>query len=189
GLHNSPLLMLGELTTDNAEITWSSPTTNEVEADENAITSTNGFVNSVWSTGFQTVSRCNNILIRLADAPIDAEVKSQFQAEARFLRAYAYFYLVRFFGDLPVIEVAFTSPDQVAAYDMTRQPVSDVYAFIEEDLTTAIGLFTRDDLPKSRASVGAARTLLGKVYLRQKKYGPAAQVLKDVMDMQVYSLD
>src|SRR5690606_19811097 len=51
GLHNSPLLMLGEMTTDNAEITWSSPTTNEVEADENAITSTNGFVNSVWSTG------------------------------------------------------------------------------------------------------------------------------------------
>lgn len=188
GLYNSPLLMLGELTTDNAEITWSSPTTNETECDENAITSTNGFVGAVWSTGFQTVSRCNNILNRIEEANIDETLKSQYKAEAMFLRAYSYFYLVRFFGDLPIIKTSFTSPNQVAEFDMTRRPESEVYDLIEQDLTTAVGLFQLDDLPKSRASVGAAKTLLGKVYLRQGEYDAAATVLKEVIDMNVYSL-
>lgn len=187
-LHESPLIRMGELTTDNAEITWSSPTINESELDENAVTSTNGFVGSVWSTGFQTVSRCNNILNRIEGAPIDETLKSQYKAEALFLRAYSYFYLVRFFGDLPIIETSFTSPNEVAAFDMTRQPAEEVYQLIISDLTTASGLFTQDDLPKSRASVGAAKTLLGKVYLRRQQWADAAEVLKEVIDMNQYSL-
>jgi starch-binding outer membrane protein, SusD/RagB family len=187
-LHNYPLTVLGELTTDNAEVTWSSPTTNEAEANENEITSTNGFVGAVWSTGFQTVSRCNNILNRIEGVEMNETLKSQYKAEALFLRAYSYFYLVRFFGDLPIIERAFTSPNEVAQFNMTRKPMSEVYQLIINDLTTAAGLFQLDNLPKSRASKGAAKTLLGKVYLTKKDYGPAATVLKEVIDMNVYSL-
>lgn len=187
-LHESALIRMGELTTDNAEITWSSPTTNESELDENAVTSTNGFVGSVWSVGFQTVSRCNNILNRIEGAQIDETLKSQYKAEAMFLRAYSYFYLVRFFGDLPIIERSFTSPNEVAEFDMTRRPAEEVYQVIIDDLTTAAGLFQIHDLPKSRASVGAAKTLLGKVYLRRGEWSLAADVLKEVIDMNQYSL-
>ena len=187
-LHESPLIRMGELTTDNAEITWSSPTTNESELDENAVTSTNGFVGAVWSTGFQTVSRCNNILNRIEGAQIDETLKSQYKGEALFLRAYSYFYLVRFFGDLPIIERSFTSPNEVAEFDMTRSPVEQVYQLIISDLTTAADLFQFDDLPKSRASVGAAKTLLGKVSLRRGEWSQAADVLKEVIDMNTYSL-
>lgn len=182
-LHDSPLIRLGELTTDNAEITWSSPTTSEAELDENEVTSTNGFVGAVWSVGFQTVSRCNNLLNRIEGAGIDERLKSQYKAEALFLRAYSYFYLVRFFGDLPIIKKSFTSPNEIAEFDMTRRPENEVFQLIIDDLTTAAGLFELDDLPKSRASEGAAKTLLGKVYLRQKKYDLAADVLEEVIQM------
>ena len=182
-LHESPLIRIGELLTDNAEITWSSPTTSEAELDENEVTSTNGFVGGVWSVGFQTVSRCNNILERIEGAAIDPTLKSQYKAETLFLRAYSYFYLVRLFGDLPLITKSFKSPNEVADFNMTRQPVSEIYELIISDLTTAADLFQLDDLPKSRASAGAAKTLLGKVYLTQKQYDLAATVLEDVMGM------
>jgi tetratricopeptide (TPR) repeat protein len=186
--HDGALIRLGELTTDNTMITWSSPTTAESELDENEVTSTNGFVGAMWSVGFQTVSRCNNILNRIEGEDIDETLKSQYKAEAMFLRAYSYFYLVRFFGDLPIITRSFTSPNEVAEFDMTRLPAEEVYDFIINDLTTAAGLFQLEDLPKSRASVGAAKTLLGKVYLRTEDFAKAAQVLKEVIDMNKYSL-
>jgi hypothetical protein len=182
-LHDSPLIRLGELTTDNAEITWSSPTTSEVELEENEVTSTNGFVGAVWSVGFQTISRCNNILNRIEGAAIDENLKSQFKAEALFLRAYSYFYLVRLFGDLPIIKKSFTSPNEIAKFDMTRRPVSEVNQLIISDLTTSFDLFKIDNLPKSRASEGAAKALLGKVYLTRKEYDLAATVLEDVIEM------
>jgi tetratricopeptide (TPR) repeat protein len=189
GLHNNTILYLTELTTDNAEIQWSSPTVSEIECDEINLTSTNGFVNAVWDYCFTTISRCNNILSRIDDVAFDEALKSQYKGEAHFLRAYCYFYLVRMYGDLPIIKVAFRSPNEIAAFDMSRKPVSEVYDLIISDLQSTSTLLNGvTGLSKSRASVGAAKTLLGKVYLTQKNYAQAATTLKEVIDMNSYSL-
>jgi tetratricopeptide (TPR) repeat protein len=189
GLHNNTILYLTELTTDNAEIQWSSPTVSEIECDEINLTSTNGFVNAVWDYCFTTISRCNNILSRIDDVAFDEALKSQYKGEAHFLRAYCYFYLVRMYGDLPIIKVAFRSPNEIAAFDMSRKPASEVYDLIISDLQSTSTLLNGvTGLSKSRASVGAAKTLLGKVYLTQKNYAQAATTLKEVIDMNSYSL-
>lgn len=189
GLHNNTILYLTELTTDNAEIQWSSPTVSEIECDEINLTSTNGFVNAVWDYCFTTISRCNNILSRIDDLAFDEALKSQYKGEAYFLRAYCYFYLVRMYGDLPIIKVAFRSPNEIAAFDMSRKPASEVYDLIISDLQSTSTLLNGvTGLSKSRASVGAAKTLLGKVYLTQKNYAQAATTLKEVIDMNSYSL-
>ena len=188
-LHNVDILYLTELTTDNAEIQWTSPTQSEMEFDELNVTPINNLVNAVWNDCFTTISRSNNVLSRLDGAAIDESLKSQYAGEARFLRAYCYFYMVRLFGEVPIVEETFRSPGEVAAFDMTRQPVDAVYALITDDLTEAADLLAGvSGLSKSRASEGAAQTLLGKVYLTRQNYPAAAEVLKEVIDANVYSL-
>ncbi|SHM99306.1 Starch-binding associating with outer membrane [Cyclobacterium lianum] len=189
-LHSTALVYLGELTTDNAEIQWTSPMVSEVELDEVNFTPANGFLNTVWSICFTTVSRSNNILSRLDDVEMIAGSKDQIRGEALFLRAYAYFNLVRTFGRVPLVDVAFRSPAAINEYDMSRKPVEEVYARIVQDLEEAASLLDGvDGLEKSRASTGAAKTLLGKVYLTNQEYGRAATVLREVIDSGVYSLN
>ncbi len=188
--YNLPLIYLGDLTTDNAEIQWTSPTVSEVEADEMNFTPANTFVNSVWNTCFSTISGSNNILSRIEGLNFNETVKNQLKGESLFLRAYSYFNLVRIFGDLPIVEVAFRSPNEIQAFDMSRKPAGQVYDLIISDLTQAATLLEGvEGLSKSRASTGAAKTLLGKVYLTLKRFDDAAAVLKEVIDSKKYSLE
>src|SRR5690606_10854004 len=190
GLHNANIVYLGDLTTDNAEIRWTSPTVAETEFDEMNPTTSNGFLGNIWSICFSTVSRSNDIISRIdATSFIEAD-KRKVKGEALFLRAYAYFYLVRVFGDVPLVEVAFRSPKEIMEFDMSRKPTAEVYGLIERDLTEAATLLTGvTGMSKSRASVGAAKTLLGKVYLTRQQFDKAASVLKEVIDANTYTLD
>lgn len=190
-LHDISNLFLTEVTTDNMRITnqLSNPPADRVEIDEVNLTSTNGFVNTIWGSCFKTIARSNNVLSRIDDADFDESKKRQFKGESLFLRAYAYFYLVRLFGEVPIVDVAFRSPDEVAGYDMSRKPVSEVYKLILDDLQESAGLLNAEaDLSKSRASLGAVKTLQGKVYLTQKEYAQSATVLLEVQQMNLYTL-
>jgi len=190
-LHDISNLFLTEVTTDNMRITnqLSNPPADRVEIDEVNLTSTNGFVNTIWGSCYKTIARSNNILSRIDDADFDESKKSQFKGESLFLRAYTYFYLVRLFGDVPIVKVAFRSPGEVADYDMGRKPVSEVYKLILDDLQESAGLLNAGTgLSKSRASLGAVKTLQGKVYLTQKEYALAATVLLEVQQMNLYTL-
>lgn len=188
-LHNASTIDLSELTTDNIEVTWTSPTTSETECDQTNITSTNDFVRAVWTNSFTAISRANNVLVRIESATFDENLKAQYRGEALYLRAYCYFYLVQYFGDLPIVKETFSSPDEIAAFDMTRKPAPEVYALIIDDLKkAATNLANVTTLKKDRASAGAAKALLGKVYLTMKNYANSATVLKEVIDMNKYSL-
>ena len=188
-LHNASTIDLGELTTDNIEVTWTSPTTSETECDQVNITSTNDFVRNVWTNCFTAISRANNVLARIESATFDENLKAQYRGEALYLRAYCYFYLVQYFGDLPIVKQTFSSPEEIAAYDMGRKPATEVYAMIIDDLQkSATNLAAVTSLKKERASAGAAKTLLGKVYLTRKDYANSATTLKEVIDLNKYTL-
>ena len=190
GLHNTSLINLGDLTTDNTDIRSTSPTTSEAECDEMNPTASNDFLNTIWSTCFATIARSNNILSRLDAVTMTDAQKNQYKGESLFLRAYSYFYLVRLFGNVPMVDVAFRSPDEIMKFDMIRKPVSEIYSLIIKDLTEAATLLNGvTGLSKSQASVGASKTLLGKVYLTTKQYDLAKTVLKEVIDSKTYSLN
>jgi hypothetical protein len=187
-IHDNSLLYLTELTTDNAEIQWTSPTISEFECNEMNITLANSFINAVWNLSFRIISRSNNIIAKMDDIDLSDNLRDQYRGEALFLRAYSYFNLVRLFGDVPIVTVAFRSPTEVAEFDMSRKPVSEVYDLIISDLLEASNnLDDVSGLSKSRASTGASKTLLGKVYLTLSDYSSAATILKEVIDMD-YSL-
>ena len=115
--------------------------------------------------------------------------KNRLVAEARFLRAYFYFELVRNFGGVPLI-TGFLLPEEIQG--ITRSSVEDVYKFIEDDLKAAAEVLPQRSEygagDMGRATRGAALGLLGKVYLYQEKWSDAQTVLKNVIDEKEYKL-
>jgi hypothetical protein len=116
-----------------------------------------------WKGFYTLIMRSNTILTYLPDASIDEQVKSNVMAEAKFLRALSYFYLVRMWGDVPLIDYIPTDDNLFPE----RAPVSEIYGLIISDLEDAIPVLPTEwsGLNLGRATKGAAMTLLAKVYL------------------------
>lgn len=134
----------------------------------------------LWDRGFSGIFRANVLISKLPDIPMDENTKSRFMAESRFLRAYFYFDLVRWFENIPLFEEPL-SADEI--YKVTQADPAEVYNLIIDDLT-----YAGDILPNTvpveteggRATKGAAKALLGKVYLKLKDYTKAADLFEQV---------
>ncbi len=114
-----------------------------------------------YQSMYEVIYRANNILDYIEIA--DEGNRAAYTAEAKFLRAYAYFNLVRLYGDVPLVtRVVLPSEDDLL---FTRQPVAMVYEQIIADFQEAIDNLNNSF--KSRASRAAAQGLLAKVYLSQ----------------------
>jgi hypothetical protein len=137
---------------------------------------TEGDIFNIWTAHYKAVSR-PNFLIEKADANIansttsatDKTAWAKISGEARFLRAFSYFNLVRLFRNAPLIDKFFTSFDQInnvsnASGDKMKEQESKLYDFVIADLTKAIEQLG-DSPERGRASKGAAQTLLAKVLL------------------------
>jgi len=130
------------------------------------------------------VTRANYIMENKDN--IEFSGKEKILAETRFLRAYYYFELVKFFGDVPLIIDKRIGIDE--ATQIERSPKSEVYAQIETDLKYAAGILDPIATVQGRATKGAALSLLGKVYLYQNKYSDAAATFDEVIASNAYSL-
>ncbi len=138
---------------------------------------TTGPQGELWRKGFSGVFRANSLLEKLPSVPMDETVKKRYAAEAKFLRGYFYFELVRLFKNVPLFTKTVSTQEM---YDVTQAAPAEVYAQIEKDLSESIA-----DLPVTinaateggRVGQGAAHAILGKVYLYQQKFAQAAQEL------------
>lgn len=133
-------------------------------------------VESVFNANYDGINRCNqalNILPKLTKA--DANLRNRLMGEAKFLRAFMYFTLVKCYGGVPIVD-RLPNPSSTADREMllTRKSASEVYAFIEADLIDAIAALPEKSAypanEKARASKGAAYALLAKVNLYQKNW-------------------
>lgn len=142
-----------------------------------AAEATNGLIADYYASYYEVIARANTVLDNLG-VITDPETTLSFEGEAKFLRAYAYFNLVRLFGDVPLIDRVISPLDVEAQY--TRVSTDQVYNLIVSDLLAAVaGL---DNTYKTRASKAAAQTLLAKVYLTLgQNYVDAQILLEDVM--------
>ena len=179
-------VMLGEIASDNTLAGGESATDvpGIQEIDDMIHTPINDQLRDIWNWMYGGVNRANYIL-EFKDK-IDFPNKANVLGQATFLRAYYYFELVKFFGDVPLaVDQRLLFGDQNT---IDRTPAAEVYAQIELDL-----IFASDNLPLTqtqtgRVTKGAAQALLGKVYLYQSKYSLAAPVLDDVINSGVYDL-
>ena len=179
-------VLLGEIASDNTLSGGESA--NDVigfqQVDEMTHTDVNSNLKDLWNWMFAGVNRANYIL-EFKDKT-DFEGKEQIIAEARFLRAYYHFELVKWFGAIPLKgDARFKLDDEKS---IPRSPVADVYAVIESDLIYAIANLNAVAPQTGRATKGAAQALLGKVYLYQNKFVDSANVLEQLITTNSYSL-
>jgi starch-binding outer membrane protein, SusD/RagB family len=156
------------------------------------------FANDCWSTHYKAIADLNPAIKALVDdklgTTVSQEVKDELMAQAKFLRAWNYFFLVRLYGDVPLI----TENSNVVTDEIKRTPTAEVYALIVEDM-----LFATQHLPeawgeegKARPTADVARTMLAKVYITMagfpmsdaSKYVNARDMAKQVMDNGNYHL-
>ncbi|CCH51333.1 RagB/SusD domain protein [Fibrisoma limi BUZ 3] len=148
---------------------------------------TNTILRDTWGSLYTGINRCNLILDKIDAVAMDARLKARYKGEAQFIRALSYFNLVRLWGRVPLVLKAGTTAD---ARSYVRNDVTEVYAAIEKDLTDAAAnlpaSYTGADI--GRATSGAAKGLLGKVYITEKKYAQAVPVLREVITSGTYRL-
>ncbi|TLV03501.1 RagB/SusD family nutrient uptake outer membrane protein [Dyadobacter luticola] len=156
--------------------------------DEFRETTDNEHLTAFWQNSYTLIARANSILSRIDGSTVGDELKKQYTGESLTLRALAYFNLVRLYGGVPLVTEPVTDID--ASYKVGRASVQEVYAQIESDLTKAEGLVpvSYGETGVGRATKGVAQSLLGQVYLTQKKYAEAAAEFKKVVTSGTYSL-
>jgi len=172
-------------------VTGSDPTDGSVafmsQFDNFTVTSTNRELPDFWNGMYQEINYCNQVIDNVPKISMDATLQARYIAEAKFIRAYSYFRLVRAFGDVPL---RMHLPSNASEYNIPRTPQDQVWTAIEQDLTDAAS-----GLPASysgadvgRATSGAALALHAKVALYQKKWADVVTYTKQVMQSNIYSL-
>ena len=179
-------LWIGEIASDNAIAGGES--VNDSKGLHDIDNMTHGGVNSelrsLFRWNYTGITRANYILEHKDN--IDFPGKAHILAEAKFLRAYYYFELVKFFGDVPLIIDKRIGIEE--ARNIPRSPKAEVYAQIEADLLAATAVLNPTAAQKGRATRGAAKALLGKVYLYQNKFTEAAAIFEEIIASGQYSL-
>lgn len=150
--------------------------------DNFSASSTEGQIQDFWSGQYSEVNLCNQVLDNVPNINMDANLKSRYLAEAKFLRAYAYFRLVRAFGDVPL---RLHVPVDASEFNIPRTPKDQVYAAIEQDLTDAAAVLPQSYGPNDvgRATKGAALGLHAKVAMYQAKWDDVLNYTNQVMGM------
>ena len=135
-----------------------------------------------WTQAYKAINIANSAIKYIADIHnIDPEKATQYVAEAKFFRAWNYFFLVKLFGDVPF----YTEPFESSEADMMlpRTATSTIYAQIEQDLKDAVDVLPNKTFAenKFRVTKNAAAMILADVYFYQGKHADAATAIKTVL--------
>ncbi|GDX49670.1 membrane protein [Bacteroidota bacterium] len=177
---------IGEIASDNTIAGGESVTDTKGlhELDDMSHGAVNQELRNVFRWNYAGITRVNFIMEN--KNKIDFPGKEGILAQASFLRAFYYFELVKFFGDVPLVVDKRLGAVEVTTVD--RAPRADVYKQIESDLNYAISKLDWMVAEKGRISKGAALAMLGKVQLYQDKFDEAAVTFQTLIDQNMYSL-
>ena len=155
--------------------------------DDFTFTTTGGELAYWWSTLYQGIKMANVVIVKVPDIEMDATLKNRYLGEARFLRGLYYFDLVRAWGGVPLV-TGLNPPLQ-----LKRSTAEEIYAQIIEDLLVAVeNLPEKTEYPADqlgRASKGAAKALLAKVYLYRNDFPNAEKYSLEVINSNLYDLE
>lgn len=141
-----------------------------------------------WSNTYRKIAKCNNFLDHIAAIPMDETAKAMITAEVRTIRAYSFFNLALYFGDVPMPTHQLTVEE---ANTITRTPKNEVWNFVETELQeSSVNLpATRPSSESGRITAGASLALLGRVQMAELKWSAAAATYKIIIDSNAYIID
>ena len=157
---------------------------NEETTDQFIAEPINGTIRGFWSTSYILIGRANSVIEGLPNVPWeDPALESASEGQAKFMRALAYFNLVRFYGDVPLIVNQIRVPSEAA---VPRTSVQEIYAQIEADLNDAIDLLPTsysggNGLEAGKVTRYAAQILKAYVHLEQEEWAEAATLASNLV--------
>ena len=172
-------VMIGDIASDNSLCGGESATDviGLQRIDDFLTIADNDQLDRIWRYMYEGINRANYLVENINK--LDSERKESLYGEVYFLRAYFYFELVKFFGDVPLfVDRRLTASDSGT---LKRTSVAEVYNQIENDLNSAVLALPSAQSERGRATRSAAQSLLGKVQLYQQKYDEAASSLEQVI--------
>ena len=127
---------------------------------------TNGLISSYWTANYEIIILANKILDDITQSETKNGTLSEGdlinRSEAHFFRAYAFFNLVRAFGDVPKVDFRIVNAEEA---NIPKSSATEIYALIDTDLTEAEAHLPKEWAPvyTGRLTWGAARALHGKI--------------------------
>lgn len=181
---------LCEYRSDNMYL--SAPTTgtqDRYDIDQFKDNASNGIIEEAWANFNNGVYRCNMVLDRIDNADIDEVSKKQFKGEALFIRAYTYFNMYRIWGGVPVTTKVVTVAEalkvkRASKVEMFELISGDLESIIQEEMLPA----TYSNQNIGRATIGAAKALLARVYLTFNESSKAVSILEPLITSGQYDL-
>ena len=159
------------------------------EFKENDLIPSNSSVNGLWEPVYSYIYHANSIIEGLTDnTAVSEPVRKQLVAEAKFLRAFFYFYLINHFGDVPLV----LNTDYKTNTLLPRTAKADVYASIIKDLKEAQTDISADypSTERTRVNNAAVTTLLARTYLYDGQWANAeTEATKVITDARYDLLD
>ncbi|WP_335964798.1 RagB/SusD family nutrient uptake outer membrane protein [Galbibacter sp. PAP.153] len=155
--------------------------------EKGAHNSSNGKVASEWAFAYRGIQAANIFMGNVEKmTPQDPALIERLKAEVKVIRAYSYIRLAILYGDVPLVDHELTLEE---SRELTRTPVEQVWDFISDELTAAAASLPKVQSDKGRITKGAALALKARAMLYAGRYTEAALAAKEVMDLQVYSLN
>jgi len=152
------------------------------------LNSSNWVIADYYNNAYAKIATCNNFLDHIDGVDMDATKKAEYIGEIRTIRAYAYFNLALFFGDVPLTKKMMTVEE---ANSITRTARSEVWTFAESELKAAAA-----DLPSTRSTSengrivkGSALAILGRLQMAEKKWSDAADTYKKIIDSGAHAIE
>ena len=193
-IYNGPAWILEEMHSDNSYYARNT-LYGAVDATENVANfavptangvTANGNVLGIYRQNYQIIARANQILTTIDAVEFGADSKNNLKGQALFLRAFAYFDLVRLFGKVPMHLTPVKTREDAALPLSTTEAL---YGQIEKDALEASKLLPNKAKQEAgRATSGAAKTLLANLYLTQKKWAQVQTLMEDVVKNDGYIL-
>jgi hypothetical protein len=139
----------------------------------------------LWNQQYYSIRNCNLVIENVDAAPMEEGVKARLKAEARFVRASAFYLLYTLWGTVPL------RTSTIGDLEMARCTESEMQQFLEKEFTDVSTILPGRDEPNyqyGRATRGAALGYLTKYYLNTKQWQKCADAAKKLMDLNEYSL-
>lgn len=180
---------MGEVHSDNAYYVYNPDDRGTIEPEQIADfvnQPDNGVVLNKYVNDYTIIARANQVLALIDGVEFDKAVKDKLKGESYFLRAFCYFDLVQYFGKVPLHLKPATTLEETA---LDLSSVDAIYTQIISDAKQAAGLLPLKSAQQTgRATSGAAKTLLGNVYMVLKQWDNAITILTDVVNSKEYSM-
>ena len=188
-IHSFPFIGMTEIAGDNAS-KGSDPGDSGGDKDQldgYFFSPTSISFGDVWNGYFEGIARANSAIKFINELDIPEASKTQYIAEARFLRGYFYFFMVRSFGGVPLIDKVPITEEEIAN-TYVRATEDEIYDLIESDFQFATQLPSKQLIDLGRASGDAAKAFLAKVSMYREKWGQCASFCSELIQSNEYAL-